>query len=444
MIRRTWRGLVAGLALTTAVGLTAAPAEAAPHQAPAIAPPAPDKDPFYQPPEGYESKAPGTILRSRPGSLALFSLFKEKVKAWQVLYRSTDAEDKPMATAALVLVPENVPSPSKDRPLVAYQVAEDSLALKCAPSYQMQAGVFPENPVVQAEVLLVNGLLKNGWAVVVPDHEGPRSAYAAGILAGHATLDSIRAAESLPEAGLSAKAPVGMMGYSGGSIATGWAAELQPSYAPELNVKAVAEGGVGADLDAAVRNINGGPFGGYALGGALGVGRAHPELGAYIDSILNAEGKDLAKRLGESCNSMIVLQGLFKDINKLTTKPDPFDDPIPRKVMALNKMGRRTPTAPMFIFHSVNDELLPVKPVDDLVKTYCANGASVSYNRDQLSEHITLVATGAPLELAWMQDRLSGKPAQPGCTTKTHTSMALDPSVPKILQDYLQGMARLF
>ena len=30
--------------------------------------------------------------------------------------------------------------------------------------------------------------------------------------------------------------PTGMLGYSGGSIATEWASELAPSYAPELNI----------------------------------------------------------------------------------------------------------------------------------------------------------------------------------------------------------------
>ena len=50
------------------------------------------------------------------------------------------------------------------------------------------------------------------------------------------TLDSIRAAFSeeltldLPD-----DAKVVMLGYSGGAIATEWAAELAPTYAPDVN-----------------------------------------------------------------------------------------------------------------------------------------------------------------------------------------------------------------
>lgn len=442
MTKRTWRGLVSGAALALTAALTIAPAASA---APAPTPPPPQNDPFHQPPAGYETKAPGTILRSRPASAALFSIFRERVEAWQVLYRSTDALGQPIVTAALVMVPENIPAPAGGRPLVSYQTAEDSLGAQCAPSYQLQAGVPPDNLVTQAEMLLINGLLKNGWAVVAPDHEGPRSAYGAGVLAGQLTLDGIRAAESLGEAGLDgAKTKVGLWGYSGGAIATGWAAELQPSYAPELNLKASAAGGVPGDLASAVKNLNGGPFGGFALAGSLGVGRAYPELGNYIDSILNAEGKAFAKQIGGSCNLPIVLQGLFKDINKLSAVRDPFDQPIPKKILDLNKMGRNTPTAPLYIYHSINDELIPYKPVDELVKTYCQKGVSVTYQRDILSEHNLLVGTGAPLALAWLHDRLSGKPAPAGCKTRTLLSAALDPVAIKTLGEYLSGLGPLF
>jgi hypothetical protein len=99
--------------------------------------------------------------------------------------------------------------------------------------------------------------------VLVTDYQGPDDAYGAGRMAGHAVLDGIRAAERLGSTGLAGSAtPVGMWGYSGGGLATGWAAELQPSYAPELQVRGVASGGTPADLKAAAATIDGGPFSG--------------------------------------------------------------------------------------------------------------------------------------------------------------------------------------
>jgi hypothetical protein len=257
-------------------------------------------------------------------------------------------------------------------------------------------------------------------------------------------LDSVRAAERLPAAGIDGTATkVGFMGYSGGSIATGWAAELQPAYAPELNVQAVVEGGVGADLAAAFKNLDGGPFGGYALAATTGVSRAYPALATLLEQILNADGKAFLNSIGDACNMQIVLSGLFKNSKNLLTVPDPLSIPLVKQILDENHMGRFRPSAPMYIYHAVNDELLPIKPVDDLVAHYCSEGVPVTYERDLLSEHIILVGTGAPSALAWLQDRMAGAPAT-GCHTSTQVSALLNPTALKALQNYLSGLIPLF
>ena len=79
-------------------------------------------------------------------------------------------------------------------------MAIDSLADVCQPSYEMQAGNEKETPV------LLN-LLAAGWAVVVPDFEGPHYAYGAGPVAAHITLDGIRASEHFGPVGLGSATP---------------------------------------------------------------------------------------------------------------------------------------------------------------------------------------------------------------------------------------------
>lgn len=107
-------------------------------------------------------------------------------------------------------------------------------------------------------------------------------------------LDAARAAERLPEAGLSADTPVGIMGYSQGGQASSWAAELQGSYAPELKVKGTATGGVPADL-MKVADFNNGSYGsGLIFMAAAGQDAAFPEL--RLDSYLNPAGKALVSR----------------------------------------------------------------------------------------------------------------------------------------------------
>jgi Secretory lipase len=73
----------------------------------------------------------------------------------------------------------------------------------------------------------------------VPDYEGPLASFGLGVQAGHATLDSVRAVLSL-ECSCKPDAPYAMWGYSGRSIASEFAAELQVQYAPELNFSGVS------------------------------------------------------------------------------------------------------------------------------------------------------------------------------------------------------------
>ena len=74
-----------------------------------------------------------------------------------------------------------------------------------------------------------------GETVVVPDTEGQNADFAAGPEYGYNTLDSLRAALSSSATGLIGAPKIGLIGYSGGAIATEWAAELAPSYAPSVN-----------------------------------------------------------------------------------------------------------------------------------------------------------------------------------------------------------------
>ena len=100
-----------------------------------------------------------------------------------------------------------------------------------------------------AESGLIVPALLAGETVVVPDTEGENADFSAGPEYGINTLDSLRAALSSPATGLTGARKIGLIGYSGGAIATEWAAELAPSYAPDVNSRIVgaAMGGVLVD-----------------------------------------------------------------------------------------------------------------------------------------------------------------------------------------------------
>jgi hypothetical protein len=390
------------------------------------APPPPQSDPFYQPPSGFAATSPGTVLRSRQVTASAFGSLPQHVQAWQILYRTTDTQGQPEATVTTVLEPAGA-TPSASRPLLSYQVAEDSAAPQCAISYQLQQGAGHENFVAQAEILLMDAALAKGWAVTVPDYEGPDSAYVGGRQAGQAVLDAIRATESFPAAGLGVHTNVGLWGYSGGALASGWASELQAGYAPELNIKGVAEGGLPVNPAHVLTTINGGPFSGIAMGGIAGLSKAYPQLADFLGTHLTPAGTAAFAQAETQCNAENASTFAFKNIFDYFTVPDPLNQPVPQQVLADDTLGQHTPAAPLFVYQSVNDELVPPADVDAVVNTYCSHKASVTYHRDILSEHVALVVTGAPDALNWLSARLSGSPAATGCHTSTLASSLLSP-----------------
>ena len=74
--------------------------------------------------------------------------------------------------------------------------------------------------------------LAEGWVVSVPDHEGPDGLWGAPMEPGYRVLDGLRAALSFDRFGLAPGSKVGLWGYSGGGLASAWAAEAHADYAP--------------------------------------------------------------------------------------------------------------------------------------------------------------------------------------------------------------------
>ncbi|MGW4843187.1 lipase family protein [Nocardia brasiliensis] len=87
--------------------------------------------------------------------------------------------------------------------------------------------------------------------------------------------------------------------------------------------------------------------------------------------------------------------------------------------------GNVVPTAPLFLYNAVHDEILNIALADEAVAQWCAAGAQITYMRDQLSEHVSLAITATPAVLRWIDDRLAGQPAPSGCSTRTVPSMAI-------------------
>lgn len=403
-MRKTVAAVVA--AAMVAVGLTGvSPAEAA------VLPPS--QDPFYAVPSDVATYPAGAVIRSRQitPQTALGQL--PAVKAWQVLYRTNDGVDAATATVATVLVPEKSWTGPGTRPLLSYQSAEDSVGIDCAPSYSWRNGVFAGLGVPLSDPLAVGPALVLGWAVVVPDYEGPKGMFGVGRMAGHGVLDGIRAALNFSTAGLSPNTKVATFGYSGGGLATGWAGELQGSYAPELNYVGTAAGGTPAKLLDVVKWLTGpGKFAaGLAAGGIIGIIKQYPELKKF----LNDKGRVLYQRYENACAVQLVAELPFKDVNAYTTSPDLFAEPEIVAVTTRQSMGSQAPHAPVLNSHGVLDEIVPFAQNKRNVKDWCAAGATIDADWSLGPEHGLGVAPWYLNGYPYLKARFAGLPAVNDC-----------------------------
>ncbi len=385
----------------------------APHQElqPGVYPLEPGKDPFYQPPEGFQHAMPGTVLRSRDVELAFLGLIPQQVRAVQLLYRTSDRNGIPAATVTTVLVPANR-DPTQPCPVVSYQCAIDAVAGCCFPSYALRRRARAAGALSQLEFVMIAATLAQGWAVSVPDHGGPHGNWGAPHEPGYCVLDGARAALRTDRLDLPADTPVALWGYSGGGLATGWAAEASADYAPELNVVGAVLGSPVGDPGNALRRLNGSFWSGLPAVMIAALAHVYPDLERVIEEHATEEGRALLRALESMTTAAAVFKMRHKDLGSYVDEP--FDQilemPAVQHVFDDIRLGSKVPAPPALIVQAVHDPVISVDDIDTLADAYVAGGASLTYHRDKFSEHVLLHWMSAPMVLSWLRDRFANRP----------------------------------
>lgn len=396
---------------------------------------APRDDPFYQPPSGFESEQPGAVLRSRRIIATFFSLIPAPIEAYQLLYRTTSVNGSAIATVTTVFKPLFA---KKDR-FVTYNTAYDSSATQCSPSYGYRLGGNPEGSFTTtngAEFLIVQLYLLSGYIVSSPDYEGPDAAFGPGYLTGHGVLDSMRAVKNFhSKLGLTENPKIVGAGYSGGGLATGWAAALQPTYAPDLNVKGWNAGGIPASLLATFDHIDKTVTSGFeavAVAGLLKPSAYGTQLKPIFDAIITPAGQKVIDLGNSRCTVPNILAFPFQSL--LDTKYQSlgaalFQEPTVAAILRDNTLGVKkaeTPTAPVLMYHAEPDEIVPYAPAAALNKAWCDYGATVKFTKYAAGGHGTTVVLALADGLKFAADAFSGKISS-GCTSQTKFDNKLDP-----------------
>jgi MYXO-CTERM domain-containing protein len=332
----------------------------------------------------------------------------EDVLAFQILYLSTTALGERNAVSGTLLVPR-APYPGGPRPIVGYGVGTQGMGDACAASKGLVSGGTYDSGFARSA-------LDRGWAVAVSDYEGlgtpGEHTYVVNLSLGHAVIDSVRAAQRIPEAGLGEDSPVVFWGYSEGGAAVAAAAELAPSYAAELHVVAVASGAAPSDLIASGRYQDGQlGFGSVFIAG-LGYQAAYPEL--QLTSNLNELGRSEGEWAKNACILDIIARFSGRKMSDYTLA-DPLTNDAFVARLEENRLGRRNPRVPVYLYHGEVDQVIPLAVGEALRDAYCAGGASVSWVTYPGAEHVLGQTQGFEAAEAWLAERLDGVPATTVC-----------------------------
>ncbi|MFE1029047.1 lipase family protein [Streptomyces sp. NPDC058818] len=391
---------------------------------------------FYTPPPTLPD-ADGALVRSEPLRLALSLPSLDGPlpgRATRLMYKSTDANGEPVAVTGAYIEPAAKWRGDGPRPLVAVAPGTMGQGDQCAASMALEHPLLLNGETVSVgyEDLSIYRLLLRGVAVVVTDYVGLGTTdrlhtYVNRVDGAHAVLDAVRAARSLDSASVTPDSRVGLFGYSQGGGATAAAAELQPSYAPDVELAGTYAGAPPADLTEVTAAIDGGDLAG-ALGWSLnGFLQTEPALRPIADRYINTAGEEALKDLSTMCvGDALFGYGGDSSTDWTETGQSISDviraEPTLQAFLAEQRIGSLKPDSPVRVATGVSDDLVPHEQSRRLAVDWCRKGAKVTYDAvllpgvgSGLLNHFAPLLADQGKAISWLTDRLSGKPAGSNC-----------------------------
>jgi acetyl esterase/lipase len=400
---------------------------------------------FYQPPTDIPA-TPGAVIRTEPMPL-LVSVpginGPWPGTATRVMYSSQTENGDPTVVTG-TFVDATVPWQGKGpRPTIVIAPGTMGQGDQCAPSKAFSAGLavqldpLSQNPLSLSANQEAPATLRwnaVGARVFVTDYIGLGTpgthTYVNRIEEAHAVIDAARAANALSGSGPAT--PVAFWGYSQGGGATAAAAELQPTYGPDLNLKGTWAGAPPADLLDVLAKIDGNLIGG-AIGFAInGFVARNPALEKPLRERTTPAGQALLDQLAGECIGDVIFKHPFTQTSSLTRDGKSLLDnlgtiPEAAPIFERQRIGTLTPATPVLITVGINDDTIPYGQVRDLATTWCGGGADVTFRTNELPplgpglvlpnhfgpEVMDGLATNEVI--GYLMDRFAGTPVT-GCT----------------------------
>ncbi|MEU1005598.1 lipase family protein [Streptomyces tibetensis] len=395
---------------------------------------------FYTPPTQLPATN-GALIRQEPLPLGLSlpGLDGRPLPgtATRLMYKSTDSDGRAVAATGAYIEPSAKWEGDGPRPLVAVASGTMGQGDQCAPSFAMQHPLTVNGQTLSVgyDNLAIYRLLATGAAVVVTDYVGLGATdrlhtYVNRLDEGHAVLDAVRAARALPGTSLTSGSRVGLYGYSEGGGASASAAELQPTYAPDVHLAGTYAGAPPADLTAVMKGIDGSALA-AALGWAInGFVQAYPDMRDVAEANLNDAGRKALADASTMCVGEAVVHYGFARSSAWTTSGKSVaeiiaGEPRARAVLDEQRIGTLKPAGPVRVSTGVQDDIVPHAQARQLAVDWCRKGGSVTYvavdlpnlGDRLLTNHLAPLITDQGAAISWLTDRLEGKPTASNCWT---------------------------
>jgi uncharacterized delta-60 repeat protein len=359
-----------------------------------------DLEGFYAVSEPVPAHPPGTLLRyQRVDGVDIGG-----TTAYRTMYVSRSLTGEPVAVTGSALVPLGAPPPDGRR-MLATGHGFTGVADVCAPSRSPQSH----------ELQLMGAFAQAGYLISYTDFEGMgtpgRHPFVVGESEGRGVLDGVRAARQLPDA--QAGDRFAITGYSQGGHAALFAGELAQEWAPELEHVGTFAGGPGTEIDVIAQFVpNIAPLAGVFYMAVAGFDAAYADL--ELSDVLTPAGIESLDVVDEGCAGEVYAYYAGQDPAALLNPDYLTAEPWATYIRASNP-GHVTTEAPIYVFHSTQDELLPWQLTQNMVNRMCGNGQTVELVTPAAGGHGPAGVAAYQAAFPWIEGRFDGASAGSSC-----------------------------
>lgn len=374
---------------------------------------------FYNTTGMTYSQVPGTLLKTEPMNIVV----PGGGTAYRILYVSELPDGQPAISSGMIFI-SNLPAPSEGRKVVAWAHGTLGFGNECVPSRSQDSLSDTDN--------WLDSMMQRGWVVVATDYVGLGTTgmpyYLIGQSEAYDVINSVRAARNFEVANVGNEFVA--WGHSQGGHSALFTGVYASTYAPELNLIAVAAAAPAAELIALFSEQYDNSVA-WAIGPDASVSWPLVYSDLPLQSVLSKNGLKDYQKLAYGC--------VMKEIGDIEIKSvfkEKFFEVNPMNNIAWYQAANdQTPpitkiNVPIYIAQGLDDTVVLPNTTALFIKNACNANKNITVNWLGDITHTKVAVVAGPAVTDWIQDRFNNVPATNTCSQVSPVTSAIEPSLP--------------